>query len=327
VAAASFRRAVAALTLLAGAASVQPAAAERVVVYSGACDASAAVPLGPDHFVVGDDQHNTLHVYRRGQAQAVASLDLGAFLGTAPAEDSDIEAAAMVGTRIYWIGSHGRDRRGRFRPTRHRLFATDVLRGDPPILRATGAPYVDLLRDLAAAPALGAYALDAAARLPAKADGGFNIEGLAATPDGRLLIGLRNPLPHGRALVIPLENPAEVIQGRAARFGTPAELDLGQRGIRSIDLVGSGYLIVAGPPGAKGRFAIYRWSGKAGDAARQMPGIDLQHLHPEALVALAGSDRVQLFSDDGEVKVGNIACKKLPLAQQSFRSLIVSVPP
>ena len=34
----------------------------------------------------------------------------------------------------------------------------------------------------------------------AEAEGGFNIEGLAAAPDGSLLIGLRNPIPQGRAL-------------------------------------------------------------------------------------------------------------------------------
>ena len=66
----------------------------------------------------------------------------------------------------------------------------------------------------------------------AEAEGGFNIEGLASTPEGALLIGLRNPLRHGRALLVPLLNPDEVIEGGRARFGAPVELDLQQRGIR-----------------------------------------------------------------------------------------------
>jgi hypothetical protein len=33
--------------------------------------------------------------------------------------------------------------------------------------------------------------------------GGLNIEGLAATPDGQLLIGFRNPLSEGKALLLP----------------------------------------------------------------------------------------------------------------------------
>ena len=96
-----------------------------------------------------------------------------------------------------------------------------------------------------------------ASRLSAEAEGGFNIEGLAATPEGKLLIGLRNPLPQRRALVVPLENPAELIEGKTARFGLPIELDLDQRGIRSLELVGASYLIVAGPSATTASRAVW----------------------------------------------------------------------
>jgi hypothetical protein len=230
-------------------------AAQELSTYHGPCDASAAVALDAEHFVVGNDERNTLYTYRRGRVQAVARLDLSTFLGTHVDEESDIEAAAAVGTRIYWITSHGRDSHGRARPSRHRFFATELLPGHPPSLTPVGEPYLELLRDMQASTALKPYKLAHAARLAAEADGGFNIEGLAATIDGRLLIGLRNPLPRGRALVVPLQNPGELIEGKRARFGTPIELDLGRRGIRSIELVGSSYLIVAGPPADSGSFA------------------------------------------------------------------------
>jgi hypothetical protein len=303
------------------------ATAQELMIYHGSCDGSAAVALDADHFVVGNDERNVLHTYRRGNAQPLTGLDLAGFLGTAAAEESDIEGAAAIGTRIYWIGSHGRDSRGRFQPGRHRFFATDMAAGVPPALRPVGVPYVDLLRDMVASDALKPYRLDDAARLAAEAEGGLNIEGLAATPTGSLLIGLRNPIPHGRALVIPLQNPAEVIEGRRARFGPPLELDLAGRGIRSIDRVGSGYLIIAGPPADKGRFALYRWSGKVGDAATPIAGVDLGDLNPEALIALPPSDRVQLLSDDGGAKASGVTCKKLPLAEQTFRSLTLTLPP
>jgi hypothetical protein len=32
------------------------------------CDASAAVALDADHFVVADDENNVLRIYRRGRA-------------------------------------------------------------------------------------------------------------------------------------------------------------------------------------------------------------------------------------------------------------------
>jgi hypothetical protein len=303
------------------------AGAQQVSTYSGSCDASGAVALDADHFVVANDERNELKVYRRGQAQAVGSLALAKFLGTRKDEESDIEGAAPVGTRIYWITSHGRDGKGRAQPTRHRFFATEVVAGTRPSLEPVGKPYVDLLRDMVSSEALKSYPLAAAARLAAEADGGLNIEGLAATSDGRLLIGLRNPIPKGRALVIPLQNPGDVIKGAHARFGTSIELDLGARGIRSIERVGSGYLIVAGPPADRGSFALYRWSGQAGDAATPVAGVDLKGLRPEALFAIPQSDRVQLLSDDGGVIIDGMACKKLPEAQQAFRSLILALPP
>lgn len=296
----------------------------QITTYSGPCDASAAVALDPRHFVVGNDEQNTLHIYRQGQAQAVGSLDLSAFLATAAGKESDIEGAAAIGTRIYWITSHGRNSKGRAQPDRHRFFATEVLPGEPPALKPAGQAYVHLLRDMVGADALKPYRLDEAARLAAEADGGLNIEGLAATPEGTLLIGLRNPLPQQRALVIPLLNPGEVIAGSRARFAAPIELDLGQRGIRSIERVGSFYLIVAGPTADRGTFALFRWSGRAGDAATPVTGVHLQDLRPEALFALPGSNRVQLLSDDGGVKVAGVECKKLPASRQTFRSLTIT---
>ncbi len=300
--------------------------APPIVTSRGPCDASAAVALDASHFVVGNDENNTLQVYRQGQPSPVASLNLANFLATAAGEESDIEAAAAVGARIYWITSHGRNSKGKAQPGRHRFFATEIVAGQPPTLKPVGQPYVDLLRDMSEADALKPYRLDAAARLAAEADGGLNIEGLAATPEGTLLIGLRNPLPGQRALVIPLLNPDEVIAGSRARFGAPVELDLGRRGIRSIERVGSAYLIVAGPTADRGSFALYRWSGQASDGATPVSGIELKNLRPEALFALPGSGLVQLLSDDGGIRIAGVECKKLPLADQTFRSLTITPP-
>lgn len=295
-------------------------AAGAVQFYSGACDASAAVALDGAHFVVGNDENNDLAVYRLGQAASVATVALGSFLGLGPREEADIEGAAAVGTRIYWITSHARDSKGRAQPGRHRLFATDIVAGAPPTVVPVGKPYGRLLDDLLAAPQLAPYALDTASRRAAEAEGGLNIEGLAATPDGRLLIGLRNPVPRGRALLIALDNPDEVIaQGRPARLGGVIELDLGGRGIRSIERVGEAYFIAAGPSGDAGSFAIYRWSGRAQDAPTPLPDIALADLRPEALFALPGRGELVLLSDDGGMRRGKLACKQLPPEQQVFR--------
>ncbi|MGH6645367.1 DUF3616 domain-containing protein [Aquabacterium sp.] len=298
-----------------------------ITEYRGLCDASAAVALDADHFIVADDERNTLVVYRRGQADALDALDVSSFLGTKPDKESDIEGAASIGQRAYWVSSHGRNSEGKQQARRLRFFATEVLSRtapspQPPFKLVTvGKAYAGLLDDLLAAPSLAAFKLaDAAGKAP-EAEGGLNIEGLAATPDGRLLIGFRSPMSNQRALLVPLENPSEVIDhGARARFGQAIQLDLGRRGIRSIDWVGSSYLIVAGPTADKGTFALYRWSGDAGQAPVLVKGVDFKGLHPEALFAVPGMQGVQVLSDDGQRKHRGLACKVLPRGWQGFRS-------
>lgn len=312
------------LTLVLIAFVAAQAADLRIMTYQGHCDASAASSLDAMHFVVGNDEGDTLYVYRRGDKAAVNSVDLSSFLRTKRGEESDIEGAAAIGQRIYWITSHGRNSKGKFQPSRHRFFATDVVGGQPPGVVPVGEPYANLLRDMEKAENLKTYKLREAARLPAEAKGGLNIEGLAATPEGTLLIGFRNPLPHQQALIIPLLNPAELIAGKTGRFGTPVELDLGRRGIRSIEQFGTGYLIVAGPTADIGDFALFSWSGRASDKANPLAGVALKDLRPEALFSVTEGKEAQLLSDDGGIVIRGMECKKLPIGDQVFRGLNIS---
>jgi hypothetical protein len=313
-----------ALTLFAGAAPGAPAS--TVMTYRGPCDASAAVALDANHFVVAGDEDNTLRIYRRGRPEPVGKVPLAAFLDSGDKE-SDIEAAAAVGKRIYWIASHGRNSKGKLRPGRQRFFATDIDPGAQPGVTPAGTPYRGLLDDLAAAPTLAGLRLGDAAQLAPEAPGGLNIEGLAAMPDGSLLVGLRNPVPNGRALLVPLLNPAELVtagSGRKARFGEPILLELRGRGVRSIDraLDGRGYWIVAGPAADAGAFSLYRWSGQAKDAPRIVDGSELVGLRPEALFELpGGGGTLQILSDDGGVVTNGTACKDRPISVQGFRSI------
>jgi hypothetical protein len=302
------------------------AAPPAVVRYVGPCDASAAAALGADTFIVANDETNTLYIYKRGQPQPIDSIPVTKFLGSKARDEADIEGAAAIGQRVYWITSHARDSKGKSRPGRRRFFATEMGGDDPKLLTPVGKPYVNLQHDMLEAPQLARYHLSDAERLPPEAPGGFNIEGLAATPAGGLLIGLRNPLFEGRALVIPFDNPADVVGGDRAQFGTAYEFDLGGRGVRSIERVGSSYLIVAGPIADEGTFALYRWSG-ARDNAPKALNVDLGTLRPEALIAVPDTAQVQLFSDDGGVETADgVACKKLEFAQQTFRSVIITPP-
>ena len=230
---------LAAILCLQGAASAEAQGAPTT--YFGACDGSAAVALEADHFVSANDDENSLRIYRIGVSNPIPpAVNLNAVLDpekkkNGNPKEADIEGAARIGNRIYWIASHGRDGDGHKERSRHRFFATDIVARTgvaPFTLKPTDASH-DLKKEMIEQ--LPGLNLKAAAALPPEAEGGFNIEGLAAAPDGELMIGLRNPLPGGKAIVVPFTNPADVVSGRdRPRFGTPERLELGGRGIRSI---------------------------------------------------------------------------------------------
>jgi hypothetical protein len=282
-------------------------------------------------FVAASDEDNVLRVYRVGKTDApVSTLDLTDFLkGDIKHPEADIEGAARVGDRIFWISSHGANSNGKFRPGRRRFFATQVnVTGDAVALVPVGMPYENLVRDMGRLPELKDENLAAAAKIAPKQPGGLNIEGLSATPGGALLIGLRNPIPHGKALLIPLENPDEVIAGKAAKLGSPIRLSLGGRGVRSIEYAPAlgRYLIIAGTAGEGGEFRLYQWSGVPGDDAVPVDGVDFSGLQPEGMIVYPGDKvRVQVFSDDGTRKIGGKICKDAAIGEMHFRTIWVKL--
>ncbi len=324
------------------------------VTLNGACDASAAAALDGQTFVIADDEDNILRVYsleRPGMPEA--QFPMGRFLktNTDPHPEADIEACTRVGDRIYWVTSHGRSKKGKWRRSRHLFFATKVVvRDGGHRLVPEGRPSRGLLPALLEIPVLGeeiaratgAAGADAPPALAPKR-GGLNIEGLAASADGSYLyLGLRNPRPGGRAVLVPLLNPAAVVEERAApRFGEPLYLDLAGRGIRSIEYSPRHrfYFLAAGShDGARGT-ALYAWGGPGAGAPRVLRRF--ADLNPEALAPLPGEDRLQLFSDDGSVMYevgpedstepledGRCACKHLKdPRRKAFRAVSLTFRP
>jgi hypothetical protein len=249
-------------------------APEKITEYVGMCDASAAVAVSKNMFIVANDEDNVLRIYKTDKTdEPVSTFDLASFLEPQPAgKEADLEGATLVGDRIYWISSHGNKKDGSSDPNRRRLFATDVkVEGDQVTITPVGAPYRDLVTDLAEAPTLKDFRLGqaAAAGKAPEDEGGLNIEGLCARKDGKMLLtGFRNPIPGGKALLVPLENPEEVVgrpknERKTAKLGAPILLDLGGLGIRSIVFCDAcdTYIIVAGPYNDGDDFKLYEWSG------------------------------------------------------------------
>jgi hypothetical protein len=251
------------------------------------------------------------------------TFDMTAFLRIGKKHpEADIEGSAAIGDRIYWITSHGRNAKGKDSPNRERFFATTVkIDGSSVKLTPVGKPYPILLDDLVREPKLARFHLSTAAQRAPKEPEALNIEGLASTPDGQLLIGFRNPIPQGKALLVPLLNPAEIIEGKPAKFGEPVLLDLGGYGIRSIGRDKDKYLVIAGSHDSDGESRAYEWTG--GNAVpKLLEGVRFPGLNPEGLAYSNEQGQTEYFvvSDDGTLKIGGVDCKRLTdPTQRQFR--------
>lgn len=300
------------------------------MVYRQTCDASAALRIeGTELFVAASDEDSVLRTFSVADGGApLTTTDVAAFLEPDSDDtEADIEGAAQIGDRIYWIGSHGRSKKAKEKKIRQRLFATRIRHaGGRTELIPVGRPYKDLLRDLKRSPALAHLDLAAAAEKRPEEDGGLNIEGLAPTPDGHLLIGFRNPVRDAHATVLRLTNPGGLINGTetAADVTVAAALNLGGRGVRALEFVPALglYLVLAGAFDDRGNFALYRWSGDAAEPAVAMP-TDFAGLKPEELIVIevAGSRLTCRFlSDDGSDE-----CKAAAPGDRSFRAVDVDL--
>lgn len=311
---------------------------EKVLLYRGASDISAAVAVGKEMFVVADDEDNVLRVYKSNQAcLPVFSYDLTRFLDIEPQHpEADIEGATKIGDRIYWITSHGRNRDGKIRPNRYRFFATTVRIQDRNItISPVGTASRTLIHSLIKAESMRHLQLGRAARFDATSlsekerknlapkESGLNIEALCASADGkRIYIGFRNPRPYSKAIVVPLNNPRRVIEQEAPPiFADPLLWDLKGYGIRSMEYSNfhKACFIVAGAHDEKPAFALYRWSGDKDSqpvivqGQTQMPfcaigestekDLDKYNFTPEALITFKACDKFLLLSDDGSLPV------------------------
>jgi hypothetical protein len=289
--------------------------------YGAMCDASAAVALDADHFAVADDEGNLLRVYKRGEDAPTREFDVAKFLGASKRGESDLEGAARVGDRVYWISSHGRNREGESAPNRQRFFATQIEGKKGRKLDPIGKPYAGLLNDLFADPRFKHSGLEEASLRAPKHQGGLNIEGMGARGDGALLIAFRTPVPNGKALIVPLLNPDKVIRGEHGKFGDLIELDLGGFGIRDLAPDENGFLIIASAVRGPHTFRLYYWDGKDGKP-EVVSSESFAGWNPEALFRFPNDPPgvFQVLSDDGRHMGGGRPCKDFPKEQRRFRA-------
>jgi hypothetical protein len=306
--------------------------------HFGICDASASVSLGEDRFIVGNDETdedlgNVLRIYSsQTSGEATKIIDINGFVNTK--KEIDLEAVTELDGIIYWITSHGRNKDGLVKPKRHQFFATKLTDNNSS-LEQVGKSYTQLVfRDMLEDTNLEQFNIKEAETKAPKVEGGLNIEGLTATPEGNLLIGFRNPIPDGKALLLPLKNPKDLVTKEVrAKFGEPITLDLGGLGIRSIEYwsVIQAYLIIAGEFDGGERFKLYSWSGNSQEAANPIDSIQFPDLfRPESILLYPHlGDRFQILSDDGAIsRVNGQPCKDIDdknNPEKYFRSIWVKI--
>lgn len=310
--------------------------------HQGICDASAAVPLGQDRFIVGNDEAdkelgNMLRVYNsKASGNLLKVMDINDYFDNNPKhKEIDLEAVSELDGVIYWITSHGRNKDAEQKLPRHQFFANKITE-DQLSVKQEGKSYTQIvLRDMLEDPKFAQLSLKTAETIAPKKPGGLNIEGLTVTPEKELLIGFRNPIPQGKALLIPLKNPSDLIAKNMnvkAIFGDPILLDLEGFGIRSIEYwsVIDSYLIIAGQFDQGENFALYSWSGKKEDKPSRITIDFPKGFRPESILFYPHlKDQFQILSDDGAiVRANGQKCKDIPEKdnpEKFFRSVWVKV--
>jgi hypothetical protein len=323
--------------------------------HLGASDGSALALADPEFIWIADDEDQRIRLYPRTRS----SVPLNEFNFTAELElpdveagmprEVDIEASTRFGDVILWIGSHGHAAIGEVRTNRTRLFAT-FTQGVGPAATLTYVGRYDFLKtDLIAWDRSNGHGKGAnyynlefsdSEGIPPKApDGsGFAIEGMSRIPGSTnaAYIGFRAPISPAAsrhyALVVPVLNALELASRGGppgtARFGTPIEFDLYDRGIRSMEGDERGFLIIAGPAGGAADnypqdFRLYTWSGNPQHAPQQREA-NLSGLNPEGILTLPPapwqpSSVFEILSDNGTADFygDGIPAKNLPV--RNFR--------
>jgi hypothetical protein len=305
------------------------------VWHLGASDGSTALAVDAEFMFIGDDENQTLRLYHRHDSGLpVSQFDMTPFLDLPDIEaglprEVDVEASTRVGSRLFWMGSHSHANIGEIRTNRTRIWATD-LSGTGAASTLTYVGRYDYLKlDLInwdshnghgkGASFYGLGASDADGVLPKAPDGsGFAIEGLAMMPGSTngAYVAFRAPIVpatnRNYALIVPVLNFATLAASGGAPgssvFGTPIELDLYGRGIRSLEGNSNGYVMLAGPAATSPSeyphdFKLYTWTGNPVDQPQQRSA-DLSGLNPEGIVELPSApwttnSQVQLVNDNG----------------------------
>lgn len=222
------------------------------------------------------------------------------------AEVADPEdAAGDANGHAYLVGSHARTALGDAPDARYRIARVKLDPGGKVLEALHSGGFLEaLLRDLP-------FLADAIRRPPARA--GLNIEGLACSPEGELVIGLRAPTitesarrEHGGqedAVVVRVVNPDAlfVAPPQPASLAEVVKLDLRGQGIRGMcfDPVLKAYWLVSGlsvepTHPVRGPWGLWLWDGRGAPRSVPVPGSALEQPTAVCRITTPAGDRLLL---------------------------------
>ena len=324
--------------------------------HTGCSDASAVFAIDDSFMVVGDDEINTLFVYNRYQSGLpVTTYYYGDSLALTDGSkgnyaEIDLESGAKSPTyikRIYWMSSLGNSGSSNVvKPNINRLFATQHAGSGATTNFKLIGHYDNIRQQLINWGDAHGYNLtsSSASGHDPKTIDGFNTEGMVFAPDNTTLyIAFRAPLVpttnRTNALIAPILNFETWFNngnpsGNPA-FGSPIELNLGNRGIRDIIRLSNGnYIIIAGnydnTPVIGG---LYLWKGGS-SVPQLLSTMPITALNAEAAVEIDKNgvlqeDRLQIISDNGSWVYYNDGTQSKVLTEnkyKKFRSDIIVAP-
>ena len=326
---------------------------------AGSSDASTALALDANYMVVGDDEANVLRVYDRKGGDALVEWSFESSTKNAFGNDElDLEAGTKIGNTLYFIGSHSNKKSGAEADSREFLFAVNVEgTGKDTTFDSQPVQVRDGLEkrlsdwDTNNEHGLGngyfGFAASAGAGIIPENVNGFSIEGMTVSLDGKhLMLGFRAPQTdtniREKAVIIPVALEGVFDSSKPAQLGQPIELDLGGRGIRSIEKAedGSGYLIIAGPAGPASpdvthNFRLFTWDGTTApkelnvdlDALRDATGGSFETI--VSVPSLNTGTAIQLLQDNGDtIWAGQTEVSKdLAPGQQKFMGNWITLGP
>ncbi len=254
--------------------------------------------------VLGSDEGNVLELLFKKENSASFEVSGKALKLGDKKEELDIEALARDKNYLYAIGSHSLKRKKikednslkknerRFaaiekESSRYNLYRIDLKslkQRDIPQIKKTSLEKIIEEDEF----------LSPFAKLPGK-ENGIDIEGMALSKDGKLCIGFRSPV--FRHNMVPV-----LILG----FDSPTSyslefIPLEGKGIRSLEKVEDGYLIIAGPAmDGPGGFEIYFWNGAGYFSQSDKNKLQLKNLGTIPLPKAGKAEGMSLVKETNE---------------------------